>query len=217
MLRFVLALVLVAASVMPTFAQAPKLHADAAYGVAYVQTRIVEMPQDQNKPYLTVIGDSNDQHVKMVLNWFNTNPDLIAIKSQTHFVVMPTNGDSKPAKFYRDRYSKTVDATPCIRFQQADGTMIVELKASDIPATPEALVNALNRPATECFGRRRQDNCGPTPNPAPDNDPSPQPLDRRAAPPKPAPQFPWLLLVLLTAVGAGVGVAHEYRVTYAKS
>jgi hypothetical protein len=221
MYRFILATVLVVASLVSSqtaAAQAPTLHADAAYGVAYVQTRIVQMPQDQNKPYLTVVGDQNDQNVKMVLNWFETNADLKAIKDQTHFVFMPTTGDSKPARFYRDRYAKTVQDVPCIRFQKADGTLIVELKSQEIPATPEALVNALNRPATECFGRRRQDNVypAPNPNPAPDTDPSPQPIDRRPAP-KPAPHFPWLLLVILTAVGAGVGVVHEYRVMYAKS
>jgi hypothetical protein len=219
MYRLILAMVLVAASLVSStaIAQTP-LHADAAYGVAYVQTRIQQLPQDQDKPYLTVVGDANDQTVKMVLNWFNTNADLKAIKDQTHFVFMPTSGDSKPARFYRDRYAKTVQEVPCIRFQKADGTMIVELTPDKIPATPEALVNALNRPATECFGRRRQDNVCPTPNPspAPDTDPSPQPIDRRPAP-KPAPRFPWLLLVLLTAVGAGVGVVHEYRVRYAKS
>lgn len=216
MYRFLLALVLLTASVLPTVAaEAPIFKVDPAYGAVYVQERIVVLPQDQDKLYLTVVGDPNDPQVKTVLNWFNTHNDLVAIKNQTHYRFMPTTGDSEPARYFRARYSAKTPYVPCIRLQKADGTLVVDLGPNQIPATPEALFNAVNRPATECF-RKNNNSCpNPNPSPAPNTDPTPGPIHRTEPPAKPASKFPWILLGFVTLCGAGVGVYQKYRETYA--
>src|SRR4051812_27048956 len=81
MIRVLLALVLLVGSfASPCLGE---MKADAAYGVRYAKEQVFDLPQDQNKPYLTVFGVEGDSRYKAVKEWFNTNETLIAIKDQT--------------------------------------------------------------------------------------------------------------------------------------
>src|SRR4051812_36581460 len=91
---------------------------DANGGVCY-QTRVVDLPQDQNKFYCTIIGSQSDPQVQELATWFNTNPDLAHLKQGTHFAVMASD-----SVMYQKRYSATTTTLPCVRVQDSQGNVI---------------------------------------------------------------------------------------------
>lgn len=206
MIRYLLAAVLAVTMAASTFAvEIGSAKADAAYGVRYAEEQIVSLPQDQNKPYLTVFGSPADPKFKAINAWFKSNENLVAIKDQTHF-----NSIATTSAMYRERYAKGARTLPCVRLQTADGEPIVELAGRDVPMTGEALAKALNRAASdaECFRRHRE--CTP-----PDRDPEPQPLPPDVTPDNPLvpqePKTPWLLVLGLTVVGGLAALVRELR------
>lgn len=97
MFRTLLALVALIAIALPCVASEP------AYGVKQAEERIIDLPQDGNKLYVTVIGDSADSKTQKVVGWFSTNPELRNIRAKTHFNVIPTK-----TELFRERYAATV-------------------------------------------------------------------------------------------------------------
>lgn len=212
MIRQILAVaLLVAASCSPVLGETA-MKADAAYGVRYVQERVVELPADQLKPYLTLFGNRKDAKFAEVVKWFETDETLAGIKAQTHFKVMYTDDP-----IYAERYAKAIPGLPYVCLQAVDQEKpIAEYTGLQIPMTSEALARGLNTTATkaECFRRNRQ--AEPTPS-GPNisvPDPNPQPLP--PTPGKPVPHFPWLLFLAVVTLSAGAGVGYEYRKTYYK-
>lgn len=188
---------------------ATELKADAAYGVAYVQERVTELPQDQLKPYLTIFGNPNDSRYQAVQKWFDTNPTLASLKNGCHYNVISTN-----SVLFRDRYSATTPNALVVRLQAVDvESPIVELVGNQIPMTADALANHLNTTASsaECFRRQR---CQPQPN----ADPAPQPLSPPAPPvAKSGPIWPCIVAVIVSALGCfGIGISREWRKSNAK-
>jgi len=55
--------------------------------------QILQLPQDENKLYLTLYGNSDDERYQQLKKWFNENNELKAIRAQTHFAAIDT--DSK--------------------------------------------------------------------------------------------------------------------------
>ena len=47
--------------------------------------QITNLPQDQDKWYVSVVGDANDATYQSILEWFDSTPDLKELKSQVHF------------------------------------------------------------------------------------------------------------------------------------
>jgi hypothetical protein len=220
MIRFLLALVLMAGSfASPCLGE---MKADAAYGVRYAKEQVFDLPQDQDKPYLTVFGNANDSRYNSVKAWFNTNETLIAIKNQTHFNTIPTNSVE-----FREDYAACTPPTLVVRLQ-APGVdqPIVELVGAQVPMTADALARHLNTQAShaECFRRKapkNQQNQVVIVNPGQNGDPAPQPLPSPTKPGKPAlkkaaPLWPLSvgLTVLAAIVGAFFGIRHEWKAKY---
>lgn len=215
MIRYLLAVaLLVAACSASAVAGEPAMKADAAYGVRYAEERIVTLPQDQEKPYLTLFGDRSNPKFRDMVKWFQTNDLLVGIKDQTHFNVIYSD-----TAMYRDRYAASVSALPCVRLQAVgEAEPVVEFAGVHVPMTADALAKGLNTSASsaECFRRRR---CCPQPAPAPplDVDPAPQPIDT-PPPPVPTPSKPrnltWHLLAVLGVLGLGLGAAKHFSDVY---
>jgi hypothetical protein len=206
MIRVLLALVLLVGSfASPCLGE---MKADAAYGVRYAKEQVFDLPQDQNKPYLTVFGESNDSRYKTVKSWFDTNETLIAIKNQTHFNTISTNSVE-----FREDYAACTPPTLVVRMQ-APGVdqPVVELVGAQVPMTADALARHLNTQASsaECFRRKapkNQNHQVVIVNPGQNGDPAPQPLPP-GKPGKPAVKkadTAWPISVTLTVLAAIVG------------
>jgi hypothetical protein len=140
-------------------AEAAGMTSEAAYGVLHAEERIVKLPQDQNKFYLTVMGDKSDKKYQQLLEWLNTNPQLKSMKAQCHFNPIDTD-----KQIFTEHYAKTVPALPCIRMQEANGKTVFQASGNNIPMSAEALARGMS---TECLFRWRRNNRNPAPNPEP--------------------------------------------------
>lgn len=203
-------------SVLPLFAAAPCV-ADAVHGVL-AEERVINLPADEAKWYISVVGNANDARYREVLGWFDTHPGLLKAKNQVHFC--PVTGDTA---IFKERYAANVKALPTVRLQKADGTVIYEASGKGIPMTAAGLNSAMAGAASIAQGMRpvlpwRRDmerRCPgpcPTPEPQPQPDPDPQPLDDSATPdfgeePAEAP-VPWLAVLVPIGFVTGVGIGY---------
>ena len=212
---FSLALLAVVAAAYPCLAneRSIDLKADAAYGVKYAEERVIDLPADQGKWHISVVGNPRSAKYQVVKGWFDSHTSLKHLKAQTHFHPIVTT-----STMYRNRYAKNTPKVPCVRIQSADGTVMYQVCGQDIPMSADALDQAIR---TEMSRRRR---CCPTPQPQPQPqptpipDPEPQPLDHVGPPditPAPIPSMPpWWLVIGLAVTGAGTGVAVQWKETY---
>jgi len=202
--------------------------ADATYGVL-AEERVINLPNDQGKWYVSVVGNAQDAQYQTILKWFNTNPSLRKLKNQVHFNAVTTD-----TMIYRDRYSMNVKGLPTVRMQNNQGVVIYEAAGKNLPFTPEGLYAAMADGFNKVQGIRpilpwrRNHVCPgpcpqPGPGPGPDDptpDPEPQPIDDGNAPvidqPVEAGLPPLWLMLLVLIVSAGAGVAVQWKETYAK-
>jgi hypothetical protein len=173
------------------------MRADAAYGVKYAAEQ-VELPKDQSRLYLTVVGNQSDPRYRTICEWFDRNPTLREMRDQTHFSAIP-----KSSPHWFERLAPNYRETPCVRLQAASGDIVAEFAGSDLPMTADALAHGLNGRAKNCF-RRTPDDVDPTPQPLP------APVPRQQ-------HFPWIALGLLTAAGSGLGFGKQWYDTYYKN
>jgi len=198
---FSLTLLAIVATACPGLAddQPSELKADAAYGVLHAEERVIDLPADQSKWHISVVGSPRDAKYQTVKGWFDLHTSLKHLKAQTHFHSIATT-----SSMYRDRYAENTPEVPCVRIQSADGRVQYQVCGQDIPMSADALDQAIR---SELFRRRR---CCPQPQP--------QPLDHVGPPdvvPEPRSGLPpWWVLVGLGLLGAGAGVVAKWRETY---
>ncbi len=198
----------------------------ADYGVR-VKERIVNLPNDDGKWYLSVIGDPDDVQYKSLRMDFKSG-DLRKLRGQVHYCPI-----EKGTSAYLERYAKNVSSLPTVRLQDHEGVIIYEAAGNKLPITPEglygAMANAIMRAqGLEVFAPWRRRPCpspcptprpSPGPSPVPNVDPEPAPLDGGAAPtvePATGPGV-WLYVLfgIFSFLGGGVaGVAVEWKKTY---
>ncbi len=204
----------------------------ADYGVL-VEERIVNLPQDQGKWYISVVGQDGGQNYQMVLGWFDAQPKLRRLKNQVHFcpVIVGT-------PIYRERYAGNVKSLPTVRLQKPTGVVVYEAAGKNLPASSEGLYSALAqavfadangtkmlppwKAVEQCRPRPRPQ---PEPKPEPRPDPEPQPLtpigppvlDEAPAAETPIGLPPIAIVGILAAcilIGGGVGLVSQWRKTY---
>lgn len=96
------------------------------------------LPQDENRLYLTLYGDPNDEQYVKLKKWFNENNELRAIRTQCHFSAIDTN-----SKLFQDRYADEVDKFPCIRFVTPGGVELLRIDGKKIPMSDRSLNNGV--------------------------------------------------------------------------
>lgn len=206
----------------------PCLAAGSTNGVL-AEKRVINLPNDQGKWYLSVVGEANDAQYQKILVWFkDTDSNLYKLRQQVHYIPVST---SKPV--YKMRYKPNIQGLPTVRLQDHAGVVVYEACGDNLPFTPEGLYGALANDvafAQRCIIRpwRRQNRRGPCPGPCPnpnptpdpdlDSDPDPGPIDDGGRPDLPARSgLPPLWAMLLTLiVSAGAGGVVEWRATYAE-
>jgi hypothetical protein len=214
----VLCAVALCLAVVPCFA-------DTVNGVL-AEERVVNLPQDAGKWYISVVGNANDARYNEIVGWFSTNASLKKLKNQVHFCQVTSETAA-----YKERYAGNIKGLPTVRMQRADGTVIYEAAGKGIPLTASGLNGALANGVNEAQGirpilpwRRDMENrCRPcpgpgpcpNPNPGPDLDPEPQPLDDSGPPdiddtPVVESDVKWVWLPVLCILGFALGVALSY-------
>lgn len=191
---------------------------DTLGGVKFTEERVLVLPQDQGKYYLTLFGNPMDATYSKLKLWFKVNSLLRGLRDQTHY----NEVDSNSAMFAK-HYAKDVPSLPYIRLQRPDGVSIFEMGGPDVPVSPEAVSHSIN---TECFRRWRNrcpdGSCPSTPSPDQPNQPAPNPIldDPEPQPLNPPKNnllaysivlFCGLAVALGLAVGGGAGLARGYR------
>jgi hypothetical protein len=213
---------------MLTFAViATPCFADAVNGVL-AEERVIQLPNDSGKWFISVVGNVNDARYNEIVGWFSTNPSLKKLRDQVRFCQVTTNTAA-----YRERYASNVKGLPTVRMQKPNGVVVYEAAGKNIPMTAAGLNGALANGVDKAEGIRpvlpwRRDmerRCpGPCPNPRPEPnpqpspqpnpDPEPQPIDNGGGTPvideSVQSQVPWVWLPVLCFVGFGVGVLCGY-------
>ena len=182
LLLCVLCLLAVFAAVVPCFA-------DTVNGVL-AEERIVNLPQDQGKWYVSVVGNATDTRYNEIVGWFDTNASLKKLKNQVHFCPVTTD-----TAIYQARYASNVKGLPTVRMQKLDGTVVYEAAGKNLPMTAAGLngalagaVNSVQGPPSDPAlatgnGATVPGPCpNPQPNPQPQPDPEPQPIDDNGPP-----------------------------------
>jgi len=228
--RFVLCLCFALALVMGLVA--PAFATQGTVNGVLVQERVVNLPQDESKWYISVVGNAGEARYRDVLSWFDTNAHLKNLKQQVHFCSVKSD-----STVYRERYAPNVKGLPTVRVQDSKGNVIYEAAGNTLPMTPEGLYVAIANDVQTTQGlrpilpwRRNMDQKCPCPNPNPDSDPlPPEPLDPEPQPLAPAPTPPstpnmppvesalppWWAMLAAIAAGAVPGVVQKWKETYA--
>ncbi len=208
--------------------------ADEMYGVL-TEERIVNLPQDQDKWHISVVGLGG--HYKRLLGWFDTNANLKSLKAQVKFHQIDKN-----TPIYRERYATNVSGLPTVRVQKADGTVVYEASDNALPYSAEGLYGAIAGASNQAQGilrpwrhggrpwlpwrRNMEEECRPQPRPQPlpqpPPPPDPDPFDDYGAPifdeEVPADTVPAGMVVLFSflsaIVGGALGVRREWKETY---
>ncbi len=192
------------------------------YGVI-AEERIINLPNDQAKWYVSVVGSSSDVNYQKVIGWFNTNAKLKKLKDQVHFCPV-----AKGTAIYADRYAGNVAGLPTVRVQKANGETVYEAYGDNIPMSADGLNNAIAEQVMP-WRRKMEDKCGPrpcpspSPNPSPPVDPEPQPIVDGDVPDMDAPSHRGLpavvavMLLIASAIAGGVtGLVVEWGVLRSK-
>lgn len=194
--------------------------ADASYGVRYTKERLLSLPKDQDKFYLSIVGNETDPKFNEIKGWFSENRELKNIKVQTHYNAVTTT-----SAIYKERYAKNIPATPLIRIQTAKGTTLFQVSGENVPMSAEALTKSINQKVMKGWRDRFcpfKPDVEPEPEPTPDADPD---ADVDADGPDVQPDvtpvdasFPWLVLVGATLgaalIGGGWGLGKSMYDTY---
>ena len=181
----------------------------------YTQERVVSLPQDQGKWYVSIFGDTADLQFQRLQAWFQNDPGLSNIREQVHFNVYPTTSA------HYQRYARTLPGYVCVRVQNSKGSVLSEYWDEYLPSSGDLLYQGIALDIQKKTGfaiiHRLRDHCpGPNPNPNPVPVPVPALVEPMDDPPvldaKPEePVFPWMIAVLAAALGVGLGVSQGYK------
>ena len=195
--------------------------AQPANGVI-AQERIVQLPQDQGKWFVSVVGNPQDARFSEIASWFDSG-SLLALRNSVHFNVIGSD-----TVIFTERYAETTPELPMIRVQNAKGVVYSQICGRDIPMSAQSLnaqiaQDVATGPKANCPlrpllpWRRNHSNPEPKPEPQPLPDPTPGPIN---TPDKPviddAPATPpvWPMILICGSgflVGAVTGTVITFK------
>ena len=216
---------------------------DMVYGVEVKNTRgvianerVVELPNDSEKWYLSIVGEDGEARYAEILAWFERDTNLRTLRHQVHFRKIDSD-----TVIYRARYATNVKGLPTVRLQKHSGEVVYEAAGNSLPLTAEGLYGALANSSSKAQGlgifrpwrtspRRRSPVCPDgncprppvQPKPPPEEDPAPAPLDD-GGPPEMAAQSRFSLgsagigagtVLLCALVGGGASLVVQWRRKY---
>lgn len=141
MFKRVLFILICLAATAPTFAAEDKVLTNYPPSTeALTGKQVLQLPQDENKLYLTLYGNGDDERFIQLKKWFNENAELKAIRAQTHYAAIDTN-----SKLFKDRYADEIDSAsqPCIRVVTPGGLEVLRIDGNAIPMSDASLNKGL--------------------------------------------------------------------------
>lgn len=202
-----------------------------AHSAEPIEEQVIKLPQDADKWFISIVGVKGERQYEDMLKWFSADANLVALRKQVHYWVVPTNGEA-----YKERYKKNTKLLPMIRVQEADGDVVYERGGGAIPSTAGDLYREVSRSSAQAISwrwrdrepllpwrynnRKCPDNNCPTPEPAPlpviPLDPEPDPLDDGGPPvfEEEESASSWVAIVSAIASalgGAGLGLAQQWK------
>lgn len=113
--------------------------------------QIKELPNDSQKPYLTVVGTAGEAKYEALKQAFQKHEGLKEFAASTHFTIIADH-----TTLYLARYSREYGRLPVVRLQEADGDVIYEVSGREIPSN-DVLCDELNsQGATATCVRKKQ-------------------------------------------------------------
>jgi hypothetical protein len=104
-----------------------------------VEQLIIDLPEDGGKSYITVFTTPNWKTNSIEywsVNWFYTNKKLSEIRGRAHF-----NHYTTDSAIYKQRFSGSITAFPCILIQDPSGRKIYKKSGENIPKTSDGLLS----------------------------------------------------------------------------
>ena len=99
-----------------------------------VEERIVNLPQDQKKWYLTVIVKVNDAQSTSVKSWFEKK-DLFILRKTVHY-----NAVSTDSQMWKIRYKRMYrNENCCVRLQNHKGIVVYQATGNNLPDKSDKL------------------------------------------------------------------------------
>jgi hypothetical protein len=136
-------------------------------GVVWPQERVITLPDDSQKWYLTVIVEPGQRHEHVLRRWFAEHEHLSKLAHQCHFHIYRTND-----AMYRERYARFVGTAPAVLLQESNGAVVFAATGIQIPMTADTLYDAMRPQITEHL---KCPWCVPQPTPEPKPAPRPEP------------------------------------------
>ena len=96
--------------------------------------RVLNLPADEGKWHVSVVGVPGEQRYANLLAWFESNSTLKELKAGVHFHKIDSTSDA-----YRTRYKKSIRALPTVRVQKPDGFVVYESSGNNVPESSEGL------------------------------------------------------------------------------
>ena len=176
--------------------------------------------EDSTAWYVSIIG--TPQQTAPIVKMFESG-DLKRFKTKSHFALVTPD-----SSIYAERYSKNqgdyaIAELPCVRVQDGDGVVVLQVCGSHVPASQEVLATEIatavdKSTVAALFTRRNRDRQRTDTSPAPCPCPRPDQTVAPLVPPllnlnlqpesSPAPDFDFsplrIVTVLLTALVAGM-------------
>lgn len=193
--------------------------------------RVVNLPNDSEKWYLSIVGEDGEVQYERILAWFEKDDALRQLRKQVHFREIDSN-----TVIYRQRYAENVTSLPTVRLQKSKGEVIYEAAGNGLPLSAEGLYGALANSSSKAQGRgvfmpwrtnpRRKvcpdGSCPKKPDPPPEMDPAPQPIDDGGAPEMAAQSSFDMgsagigagVVLLCLSVGSGLSLFVQWRRKY---
>lgn len=175
----------------------------------------ISLPQDQDKQYISVVGDKDDAQYRELLGWFDSHVGLADLKQQARYHAITTD-----QVVFKVRYKPNIKGLPTIRVQEHDGVVIYEKAGDKLPTTDDDLYwEIVNSTFTSQLPWRHQGSrpllrrCRP---PQEEEEPEPEPVV--IIPSQPKPTFPLkeiLIFIGAFCVGAVAGIVIEWQQTHA--
>ena len=113
---------------------------------AETEERVIDLPKDSGKWFVSVIGDTNDKQFRGIVKWFAEDTKLAGFRKQVHFWKVNIDSD-----IYQERYKHNTIGTPTVRIQKPSGIIVWEGVGKDIPNTPAGLYSEIAGASTNAI------------------------------------------------------------------
>ncbi len=176
------------------------------------EEKVVNLPSDANKWYLSVVGEKDSAEYQALLSAFDST-NLKKLKGQVHFLPVTTDTAIYTERYQSHQGKYKIAGLPCVRVQTAAGVVVYQASKPDAGTLYQEISAAVEKEATRRYLLPWRQNHHVKPDDIPKSQPNsvtpPPPLedDKDEPPDVESVSFPyWLIGLAALAIGVGIGV-----------